>query len=162
MVGSTLLAVHCGGRQRRLIVLIHFVVVRCCLSSVVVHRPLLSILRCCQSSVILVCRALLHGVASLALRLVMGEVDGGEHGWFSWALVVVCRLLRHFRIFVAVVRRSWCCVGRLLLFLDGWDCLRGQGLSDVAWERSGGEADAGCRWVVGRGCGNVVGVVVVH
>ena len=40
--------------------------------------------------------------------------------------------------------------------------MRGRGLSDVAWERSGGEADAGCPWAVGRGCGSVVGVVVVR
>ena len=130
-------------------------------SSVVVRRPLLSILCCCPSS-ILVRRVLLHGVASLALRLAMGEVDGGERGWFLWVLVVVRGLLRPFRVFVAVVRRSWCCVGRLLSFLDGWDRLRGRGLSDVAWERSGGEADAGCPWAVGQGCGSVVGVVVVR
>ena len=104
---------------------------------------------------------LLRGVASLALHLAMGEVDGGEHGWFSWVLVVVFRLLGPFCVFVAVVRQPWCCVGRLLSFLDGWDCLRGHGLSDVAWECSGGEADMGCPWAVGRGCGSVVGVVVV-
>ena len=152
MVGSTLLAVHRGGRRRRLVVVIRFVVVRCCrrplLSScAAVRRPFLSVARC---------------VASLALRLAMGEVDGGERGWFSGALVVVRGLLRPFRFFVAVVRRSWCCVGRLLSFLDGWDRLRGRGLSDVAWERSGGEADARCPWAVGRGCGSVVGVVVVR
>ena len=38
---------------------------------------------------------------------------------------------------------------RLLLFLNGWDCLRGWGLSDVAWEHRGSEADADCPWVVG-------------
>ena len=130
-------------------------------SSVVVRRPLLFILRSCPSSV-LVRRALLHGVASLALRLAMGEVDGGERGWFSWALVVVCGFLHPCRVFVAVVRRSWCCVGRLLSFLNGWDRWRGRGLSDVAWERRGGEADAGCPSAVGRGCGSVVGVVVVR
>ena len=130
-------------------------------SSVVVRRPLLFSLRCCPSSV-LVRGALLRGVASLALRLAMGEVDVGERGWFSWALVVVCGLLRPCRVFVAVVSRSRCCVGRLLSFLNGWDRLRGRGLSDVTWERSGGEADAGCPWAVGRGCGSVVGVVVVR
>ena len=114
------------------------VVVRCCASSVVVRRPLLFSLRCCPSSV-LVRGALLRGVASLALRLAMGEVDVGERGWFSWALVVVCGLLRPCRVFVAVVSRSRCCVGRLLSFLNGWDRLRGRGLSDVTWERSGGE-----------------------
>ena len=93
------------------------VVVRCCSSCAAVRRPFLSVARC---------------VASLALRLAMGDVDGGERGWFSWALVVVRGLLRPFRVFVAVVRRSWCCVGRLLSFLDGWDRLRGRGLSDVA------------------------------
>ena len=128
-------------------------------ASVVVRRPLLFILRCCPSFV-LVRRALLRGVASLALRLAMGEVDGGERGWFSWVLVVVFRLLGPFRVFVAVVRQPWCCAGRLLSFLDGWGRLRGRGLSDVAWERRGGEADAGCPSAVGRGCGSVVGVVV--
>ena len=43
MVGSTLLAVHRGGRRRRLVVVIRFVVVRCC------RRPLLSVVRCCSA-----------------------------------------------------------------------------------------------------------------
>ena len=157
MVGSPIVAVRRGGRRRRLVVVIRFVVVRCyrrplLSSSVAVRRGLLFIVRCCPSFV-RVRRALLRGFASLALRLAMGEVDGAGRAWFSWALVVVCGVLHPLRVLVAVVRRSWCCVGRLLSFLDGWDRLRGWGLSDVAWERRGGEADAGCPYAVGRGCG---------
>ena len=122
------------------------------LLSVAVCRGLLFIVHCCLSCVH-VCHVLLRGFAWLALRLAMGEVHGGGHGWFSWVLVVVCRVLHPLRVFVAVVRRSWCCVGWLLSFLDGWDRLRGWGLSDVAWERCGGETDAGYPWAVGRGCG---------
>ena len=128
-------------------------------ASAVVRRPLLFILRCCPSFV-LVRHALLRSVASLALCLAMGEVDGGERGWLLWVLVVVWGLLHPFHVFVAVVRQPWCCVGRLLSFLDSWDRLRGRGLSDVAWERCGGEADAGCPWAVGQGCGSVIGMVV--
>ena len=83
----------------------------------------------------------------------MGEVDGSGRAWFLWAQVVVCGVLHPLRIFVAVVGRLWCCIGQLLSFLDVWDRLRGWGLSDVAWERCGGKADAGCPWAVGRGCG---------
>ena len=43
MVGRTLVAVHRGGRQRRLIVVIRFVVVHCC------RRPVLSVMGCCSS-----------------------------------------------------------------------------------------------------------------
>ena len=114
---------------------------RCCLfhccplllSSIAVGRGLLFIIRHCPLFVH-VCRALLRGFASLALRLAMGEVDSGGRTWFSWALVVVCGVLHPLCVLVAVVRRSWCCVGQLLSFLDSWDRLRGWGLSDVAWE----------------------------
>ena len=63
------------------------VVVRCCPWFVAVHRSLLSIS-------ILVCRALLNGFASLALRLAMGDVHGGVVALVGWACVqswpVVC------------------------------------------------------------------------
>ena len=61
------------------------------LLSVAVRRGLLFIVCCCPSSV-LVRRALLHGFASLALRLAMGEVDGGGLalvGIQSWTVVGV-------------------------------------------------------------------------
>ena len=74
-------------------------------ASVVVRRPLLFILRCCPSFV-LVRRALLHRVVLLALRLAMGEVDGGGHAWFSWALVVVCGVLHPLHIFVAIATKN--------------------------------------------------------
>ena len=76
-------------------------------SSIAVRRGLLFIVCCCPSS-ILVHRVLLRGFALLALRLAMGEVDGGGRGLLSWALVVVCGLLSPLHIFVAVVRQSWC------------------------------------------------------
>ena len=75
-----------------------------------------------------------------------GKCTGGHCVWES-------RWLYPLHVFVAVVRQLWCCVGWLLSFLDGWDHLRGCGLSDITWERRGGKADAGCHWVVGQGCG---------
>ena len=90
---------------------------------VVVHsccHLLLSIICCCPSF-LLVCHVLLSRFASLALCLGMGEVDGGVValvgcvcpvmagggcGWFSCALVVICRLLCPLCIFVTVVRQS--------------------------------------------------------
>ena len=73
---------------------------------------------------------------------------GGARGWFSWVLIVARRSLCPLRIFVAVIRQFWCCVGQLFSFLNAWDCLTGWRLCDVTWERRGGEADAGCHWAV--------------
>ena len=77
----------------------------------------------------------------------------GVRGWFSWVLVVVCGSLCPLHVFVAVIRRFWCCVGRLFSFLDAGDRLTGWHLCDVTWERCGGEADVGCRWAVCQGRG---------
>ena len=73
----------------------------------------------------------------------------GGRGWFLWALVIVCGLLHPLHTFVAIVRWLWCCVGQLLSFLDGWDHVKGCGLSEVTWEQHCGEVDVGCHWAVG-------------
>ena len=161
LVGSALVSVRGGGHGRRLVVVIHS---RCrpFLSSfVAVRGSLLSIF-------VLVRHAFLNGFASLVLRLAMGDVHGGVvalvvgvcpvvaggvRWWVSWVLVVVCGSLCPLHVLVGVIRRLWCCVGRLFLFLDAWDRLTGWRLCNVTWERHGGEADAGCHWAVCRGCG---------
>ena len=77
--------------------------------------------------------------------------------WCAWVVFVGarcrCGSLCPLRVFVAVIRQFSCCLGQLFSFLNLWDCLTGWRLCDITWERRGGEADAGCRWAVCRGCG---------
>ena len=80
LVGSALVSVRGGGRERRLVVVIRS---RC--------RPFLSsFVAVCGSLLsifVLVCRAFLNGFASLALRLAMGDVHGGVVALVGWACV---------------------------------------------------------------------------
>ena len=87
-MGSTLLAVHRGGRRRRLVVVIRFVVVRCC------RRPLLSVVGCCSSFA--AARRPFLSVARCYMVLrrwpCVCEVDGGGLalvGVQSWTVVGV-------------------------------------------------------------------------
>ena len=75
---------------------------------------------------------------------------GGGHWWFLWMLVVICRLLYHLGVFVAIVRQLW---GWLLSFLDSWDHLSRWVLYNLTWGWRGSEADVGCHWVVYWVCG---------
>ena len=119
LVGSTFMvvgvgiAIHGGGLWHHLAIVIHF----CSLLLLFIH----------------VCHTLINCFASLALRLVLGDVGGASHqmpvggwwwchiswvdvcpvmaghgrGWFSWALVVVCTLLC--RLHVVVSSAHFCC-----------------------------------------------------
>ena len=79
-MGSALVSIHGGGRWCRLIIIIR---PRC--------RPFLSLFvagRCSLLSIfVLVRRTLLNGIASLALRLAMGDVHGGVVALVGWACV---------------------------------------------------------------------------
>ena len=79
-MGSALISVRGGGRWHRLVVVTRSHCHPFLSSFVAVHRSLLSIF-------ILVHHALLNGFSSLALHLVMGDVDGGVVALVGWACV---------------------------------------------------------------------------
>ena len=135
------------------------------------RRSLLSVAHRCPSFFRIHC-ALLNCLA-------LGEVESagrqmilGRQRWWcriscvhassrilGWSYVVFVSagrclgLLCALRVCVPIVGWSRSFVGRLLSFLDGWDCVSGSASRDVTWGRRCGKADMGCRWAVCRGCG---------
>ena len=135
LMGSALIAIHDGGRLRRLVIAVrggqrshHLLVVICLLMwFVAVHRAPLSVACSCPSSCLCrwpcisswvtwmvlavegACTVKAGGVALVGGVRPFGVLAGHRLG-----------LLCASRIFVAVVAWSWYFVGLLLSFLDGW------------------------------------------
>ena len=114
---------------------------------------------------VLVRRALLNRFASLALRLVMGVVNGGVVALVGWACVQSWPVVRVGGFCGSSLSFARCCVlcASLLPLLGGcrvvlggcsrfW-MLGGWRLCDVTWQRRGDEADVVCHWAVCRGHG---------